>query len=83
MEEVQSAPYTRFCPTPAVLKRIHDFGFGVHGLSILHFKRLDHQERLLLSAKPVDLSDFSSKAKLHPCTRLRQFIKFSLAFNRW
>lgn len=68
MEEVQWAPYVRFCPAPAVMKRIFDLGFGIQGLSILHFKRLDHMERLALASDPVDLNDFSSKAKLKTST---------------
>ncbi|KAG1700712.1 hypothetical protein DVH05_011571 [Phytophthora capsici] len=63
LQSVQQSPHVEFLASPAVLRGLYSFGFGL-GLSIMHCRRVRWDDEVATTEKGVNLWDFSSKNNL-------------------
>ncbi|KAF4036353.1 hypothetical protein GN244_ATG11620 [Phytophthora infestans] len=64
LQSVQFAPYVEFLATPAVLRALYSFGFGL-GLSVMHCRRRLPADYVEASEQGLNIWDFSGKYSLH------------------
>ncbi|KAG1702278.1 hypothetical protein DVH05_010068 [Phytophthora capsici] len=60
LQSVQQSTHVEFVASPAVLRGLYSFGFGL-GLSIMHCRRASWTDAVAASEKGMNLWDFSSK----------------------
>ncbi|KAG1699931.1 hypothetical protein DVH05_012370 [Phytophthora capsici] len=68
LQSVQFAPYVEFLATPAVLRALYSFGFGL-GLSVMHCRRRLPADDVEASEHSLNMWDFSGKHSLHAATK--------------
>ncbi|ETI29829.1 hypothetical protein F443_23053, partial [Phytophthora nicotianae P1569] len=65
-EHIQQSVHTEFLAVPPVCRCLLDFGFGPHGLNLMHCRPIDLQGRIDAQESNISFTDFSERNALRP-----------------